>query len=66
MGKVDTKFNSDDKGVSLVLINSPKGKEIFNAAIEDLNVVETILQVAMKQNHPLNHPSDISPIRDKF
>ena len=33
--KVDTKFNSDDKGVSLVLINSPKEKEIFNAAIED-------------------------------
>ena len=64
--KVNTKFNSDDKGVSLVLINSPKGKEIFNAAIEDLNVVETILQVAMKQNHPLKHPSDISPIRDKF
>ena len=64
--KVDTKFNSDDKGVSLVLINSPKGKEIFNAVIEDLNVVETILQVAMKQNHPLNHPSDISPLRDKF
>ena len=59
-------FNKDDKGVSLVLVNSAKGKEIFNTVIKNLNLIKTTLQIAREQNHPLNQPSDTSPQRHKF
>lgn len=63
---VNIEFNKDDKGVSLVLINSPRGKEIFNTVIKDLHIIRTTLKIARGQNHPLNQPSDVSPQRHKF
>lgn len=63
---VNIEFNKDDKGVSLVLINSPRGKEIFNTVIEDLHIIRTTLKIAREQNHPLNQSSYTSPQRHKF
>ena len=36
---VDPSFNADDKGANLVLINTPKGREIFDAIKDQLNVI---------------------------
>ena len=65
-GNVDQSFNKDDKGVSLVIINSQKGEDIFKAVGNDINAIETTSQTACKQNHPLNRPSDKHIKREQF
>lgn len=61
---VDAEFNKDDKGVSLVLINSTKGKEIFNKIKDNIHVIKTDIDHAMQPN--LQCPSSISPQRLAF
>jgi ferredoxin len=39
--KVDRNFNADNKGVSLVLINTPKGLRLFNLVKENINYIES-------------------------
>ena len=64
--EVSPKFNQDDKGVSLVLINTSKGINIFNNISAEINKIETTLEIARKLNHPLNMPSVASPQRINF
>lgn len=63
---VDKNFNKDNKGVSLVLINSQQGKKILNKIIKNINTIETTIQIACRLNHPLNTPSEKSSKRMNF
>ena len=62
--KVDTDFNKDDKGVSLVLINSTKGKELFNRIKHNIDFIRTDIKIALQPN--LQQPSTVSPQRTDF
>ena len=62
--KTDPSFNADDKGVSLVLVNTDKGRKLFEAARKDLVVIPAGLEDCMQPN--LMHPSAIHPKRDEF
>lgn len=62
--KVDTDINKDDKGVSLVLINSTKGKELFENIKNCINFIKTEIGLAMQPN--LQQPSAMSPQRMDF
>lgn len=53
--KTDPNINKDDKGVSLVLINTEKGREIFDAIKNQMTVVPAKLENCMQPN--LQHPS---------
>lgn len=62
--KTDPNINKDDKGVSLVLVNTPKGREIFEAVKDKLDTIPAELENCL-QSH-LKHPSDIHPKRMDF
>lgn len=62
--KVDSKFNADDKGVSLVLLNTEKGKKLFELIKPEINFIKTDTEHCMQPN--LQHPSVIHPKRDEF
>ena len=62
--KTDPHINEDDKGISLVLLNTPKGKEIFEAVKDRLDTIPVDIANAMQPN--LQHPSVIHPDRMKF
>jgi len=62
--KTAPEMNKDDKGISLVLINTSKGKELFEAVRDRMNVVSAELENCLQPN--LCHPSDIHPDHDKF
>ena len=53
-----------DKGCSLVLLNTEKGRKLFDAIRESLHVIPANLEDCMQPN--LRHPSVIHPRRDKF
>lgn len=57
-------FNTDDKGCSLMLVNTEKGKQIFTAIKDKLNTVEVNLNNSIQPN--LQHPSPIHPKREQF
>lgn len=58
------KFNSDDKGCSLVFVNSGKGKEVFNLVRDRLTVLDTTLEKSLQPN--LRTPSKKHPQREQF
>ena len=62
--KTDPTINLDDKGLSLILINTEKGKKLFEAAKADLNVIPARLEDCMQGN--MQRPSPIHPKRMKF
>lgn len=62
--KTDSNINKDDKGVSLVLVNTEKGRRLFEAIKNDLNVIPAELENCMQPN--LRHPSRIHPNRMAF
>lgn len=62
--KTDSNINLDDKGLSLILINTEKGKKLFEAAKVDLNVISARLEDCMQGN--MQRPSPIHPKRMKF
>lgn len=62
--KTDPTINLDDKGLSLILINTEKGKKLFEAARADLNVIPAKLEDCMQGN--MKRPSPIHPKRMKF
>lgn len=57
--KTDPDINKDDKGVSLILINTEKGRELFNAVKDRMTVIPAELENCMQPN--LQHPSVFSP-----
>lgn len=62
--KVDLQFNADDKGLSLIMCNTKKGKRLFEAIKNDLNYVPAKLEDCIQPN--MVHPSEIHPKRMKF
>lgn len=62
--KTDSDINKDDKGLSLVLVNTEKGKRLFEAIKDRMNVVPADLENCL-QTH-LRMPSDIHPLRMQF
>lgn len=60
-----TEYKEEEKnGISLVLIQSEKGKELVDKSGLELKDVD--LDNAVANNHQLSHPSILSPKRDKF
>lgn len=62
--KTDPEFNKDNKGVSLVLVNTEKGCKLFEEASKDLDVIPAKLEDCMQPN--LVKPSPINKKRDVF
>ena len=62
--KTNPDFNKDDKGVSLILVNTEKGQQLFDAIKKDLNHFPAQLDNVLQPN--LQHPSVIHPKRMDF
>lgn len=62
--KVMPDLNRDDKGVSLVLINTCKGRWLFDMIKNGLDFVKTDSKHAMQPN--LQYPTQLSPKRKHF
>ncbi len=62
--KTDPDINKDDKGVSLVLVNTEKGKELFEKVKDKMNVIPAELKNCLQPN--LQHPSTIHSQSEKF
>lgn len=62
--KTDPAFNADDKGVSLVLCNTEKGRKIFEAISDRMDIIPAELENCLQPN--LQKPSDIHPLRMDF
>ena len=62
--KTDPNINKDDKGVSLILVNTEKGREIFDAIKDRMTVIPAKLEDCMQPN--LQHPSVFNPEWKKF
>lgn len=60
----DPNINDDNKGCSLVLINTEKGKKLFEAVENRMNTISAELGKCLQPN--MQHPSEIHPKRDKF
>lgn len=59
--KSDPTFNADDKGASLILINTERGKEVFKEVNKDLTIFPVKLNNCIQPN--LQHPSIMHPKR---
>ena len=62
--KTDPDINKDDKGVSLILVNTEKGHKLFDVVKDRMAVIPAKLEDCMQPN--LRHPSPINDHRDKF
>lgn len=62
--KTDEEFNKDDRGASLVLVNTPKGMDLFNSVKERFDIIEPKLESCM-QTH-LAKPTVPNPKRGAF
>lgn len=62
--KTNPDFNSDDKGVSLLLVNTEKGRRLLEQAKVDLKMFPAKLEDCLQPN--LQHPTRIHPARMKF
>ena len=62
--KTDAKLNRDNKGISLILLNTEKGKELFDAVKDKMNISPVNLQNCLQGN--LIRPTKADPQRDKF
>ena len=59
--KTDPTFNQDNKGVSLVFVNTIKGQDLFKIIQKELYIISTKLEDCLQPN--LQHPSYIHPKR---
>ncbi len=62
--KTGTHINDDDRGLSLVLVNTPKGKNVFEAVKDHFEAFQPRLEDCM-QGH-LKHPTELNPSSEKF
>lgn len=60
----DPAFNADNKGVSLVLLNTEKGRKLFEAVQERMNTIPAELDKCLQPN--MQHPSEIHPQSENF
>lgn len=62
--KTDANFNADNKGCSLVLLNTEKGRKLFEAVKDRMNTFTANLDDCLQPN--MSHPSEIHPKREQF
>lgn len=62
--KVSLSLNSDDKGVSLVFVNTEKGRIIFEKVRESIKYCKVKIEDCLQTN--LRHPTKINPNRYIF
>lgn len=62
--RVNKSFNADDKGVSLVLVNTPKGDKWFHQVQDRIDYFTTNATACLQPN--LSHPSKIHLFRGQF
>lgn len=62
--KYNPSFNADDKGVSLLLVNTAKGQSLFNAIEKKVNHIQSDCKQCLQPN--LQHPSVLSPLSASF
>lgn len=62
--KTDPKIGADNKGLSLMLVNTAKGKKLFENIKTDLNVCPAELKNCLQPN--LCYPSAQHPQREEF
>ena len=62
--KTNPSINSDDKGLSLVLCNTPKGTQLFDSAKEQMDIFPVDLNTCMQPN--LIRPSKFHTRRNQF
>lgn len=62
--KTDSNVNADNRGLSLILVNTEKGRELWNSVRTDLNVIPAKLENCLQPN--LCHPTDMHPNRISF
>lgn len=62
--KTDTEFAADNKGCSLVLVNSEKGRKWFDETKERFNLLPAQLENCLQPQ--LRHPAVPHPRRDEF
>lgn len=62
--KTDSAFNADNKGVSLVLLNTEKGRKLFEAVQDRMNTIPAELDKCLQPN--MKNPTEIHPKRDQF
>lgn len=62
--KTDRNINKDNKGVSLLLINTEKGKRVFEAAKENLYTIKANLSDCLQHN--LKQPTLLDKNRNTF
>lgn len=60
----DSAFNADNKGVSLVLLNTEKGRKLFDAVQDRMNTIPAELDKCLQPN--MQHPSEMHPLSDNF
>lgn len=62
--KTDSKINKDDKGVSLILVNTDKGRELFDKIKNRMTVIPAKMEDCMQHN--LMKPTVLHPRREEF
>lgn len=62
--KTGSKINTDDKGLNLVLVNTSKGKDVFDLIKDNLQVIDASPEAYMQPN--LKEPSRIHRLRMQF
>ena len=62
--KTAPNINKDDKGESLILVNTEKGRDIFEVIKDRMTVIPAKLEDCLQPN--LQHPSVIHPKRMAF
>ena len=64
IGKISPELEKENKGVSLLLINTFKGKELFNLIKQELNFIKTDTEHCMQPN--LQFPTIMNSKKDEF
>lgn len=62
--KTDANINKDNKGLSLVLVNSEKGRQVFDSVADKFTIITPELKDCL-QTH-LKQPTQANPKRNKF
>lgn len=62
--RTNSDFNADNKGCSLVLVNTEKGRKLFEAVKDRMNTLPASVNDCLQPN--LVHPTFIHPKRNLF
>lgn len=62
--KTDKDINKDDKGLSLILVNSKKGEEVFNNVKQQFNIIYPKIEDCLQPC--LERPYELNPKSNKF